>query len=250
MNEDQTPRASEETGPDVQRSVSTKMVRGNPLPEPSVMPLVHFYRAESNRENVWRTRLDTTTNWAVVTTTWIIGAVFLHPNIPHIVVPIGSLSITLFLLLEGRRLQYYDVWRARTRMLEAHFYVPLVLHDRPLLQGNWRQRLAEDLLLPTFKITQIQAIGMRLKRNYIGLYLVLFVVWIFKLFIDSRTAGQGLFESMAIGPMSAWSIFAVVGIFHLVVAILFICSVPLVEHGRAIRPAPKTSRRGHELWPM
>src|SRR5262245_37214895 len=26
--------------------------------------LVHFYRGEVQRSNVWRTRLDTTTNWA------------------------------------------------------------------------------------------------------------------------------------------------------------------------------------------
>jgi uncharacterized membrane protein len=30
--------------------------------------MVHFFRAEIQRANVWRQRLDTTTNWAVVTT--------------------------------------------------------------------------------------------------------------------------------------------------------------------------------------
>lgn len=28
--------------------------------------MVHFFRAEVQRANVWRQRLDTTTNWAVV----------------------------------------------------------------------------------------------------------------------------------------------------------------------------------------
>ncbi|HRQ25076.1 MAG TPA: DUF2270 domain-containing protein, partial [Anaerolineales bacterium] len=30
--------------------------------------MVHFFRAEVQRANVWRQRLDTTTNWAVVVT--------------------------------------------------------------------------------------------------------------------------------------------------------------------------------------
>jgi uncharacterized membrane protein len=30
--------------------------------------MVHFFRAEIQRANVWRQRLDATTNWAVITT--------------------------------------------------------------------------------------------------------------------------------------------------------------------------------------
>ncbi len=30
--------------------------------------MVHYYRAEVQRSNTWRTRLDNTTNWAVVST--------------------------------------------------------------------------------------------------------------------------------------------------------------------------------------
>ncbi len=32
-------------------------------------PVGHFFRAKVQRANVWRQRLDTSTNWAVVTTT-------------------------------------------------------------------------------------------------------------------------------------------------------------------------------------
>jgi len=33
-----------------------------------VTAMVHFFRAEVQRANLWRQRLDTTTNWAVVAT--------------------------------------------------------------------------------------------------------------------------------------------------------------------------------------
>ena len=38
--------------------------------------MVHFFRAEVTRANVWRQRLDTTTNWAVVTTGAVISFAF------------------------------------------------------------------------------------------------------------------------------------------------------------------------------
>ena len=39
----------------------------------------HFFRAEISRANIWRQRLDTTTNWAVVITAAIITF-----SIPHL----------------------------------------------------------------------------------------------------------------------------------------------------------------------
>ena len=42
--------------------------------------MVHYYRAEVQRSNVWRQRLDTTTNWAVVATGAAISFALSSPN--------------------------------------------------------------------------------------------------------------------------------------------------------------------------
>ena len=42
------------------------------LPAEFNMAMVHFYRGEVQRSNVWRTRLDTTTNWAVITAQFVV----------------------------------------------------------------------------------------------------------------------------------------------------------------------------------
>ena len=42
--------------------------------------MVHFFRAEVHRANIWRQRLDTTTNWAVVTTGAAISFAFSEPQ--------------------------------------------------------------------------------------------------------------------------------------------------------------------------
>jgi uncharacterized membrane protein len=44
--------------------------------------IAHLYRGEIYRSTVWRTRLDSTTNWAVVTTGIALSAAFSAPR-PH-----------------------------------------------------------------------------------------------------------------------------------------------------------------------
>ena len=38
--------------------------------------MIHFYRGEVQRSNTWRNRLDTTTNWAVLTAGATLSFVF------------------------------------------------------------------------------------------------------------------------------------------------------------------------------
>ena len=42
--------------------------------------IAHLYRGEIYRSTVWRTRLDSTTNWAVVTTGIALSATFSTPT--------------------------------------------------------------------------------------------------------------------------------------------------------------------------
>lgn len=42
--------------------------------------IAHLYRGEIYRSTVWRTRLDSTTNWAVVTTGIALSATFSTPR--------------------------------------------------------------------------------------------------------------------------------------------------------------------------
>jgi uncharacterized membrane protein len=78
--------------------------------------LVHLYRAETSRANSWRQRLDTTTNWAVVTTGVAISFALGGPESErHGVLVLMSLLVTFFLLLEARRYRHYDIWETRVQ---------------------------------------------------------------------------------------------------------------------------------------
>ena len=79
-----------------------------------------------------------------------------------------------------------DAFRARVRMIEAHFLVPIVAQNTQLLQGEWQKLVCEDLLLPSFKISRFEAFGRRLKRNYTFIFLVILVAWITKIFLHAE----------------------------------------------------------------
>ena len=75
--------------------------------------MVHFYRGEVQRSNTWRNRLDTTTNWAVITAGATLSFAFSSPNNPHFVIPINSVLVAFFLFMEARRYRYYEIWANR-----------------------------------------------------------------------------------------------------------------------------------------
>ena len=153
-----------------------------------VTAMAHFYRGEVGRIMAWRARLDNTTNWAITATSTIFTVAFSIERVPHIIFVFNIAIVTIMLWIEARRYRFYDAFRARVRMLEAHFLVPVVMQRASALEGDWRKLLAEDLIVPGFKITTFDALGRRLKRNYVFIYIVILVAWITKIFLHAQPA--------------------------------------------------------------
>jgi uncharacterized membrane protein len=168
-----------------------------------VTAMVHFFRAEVNRANVWRMRLDTTTNWAVVSTGATLSVVFSQPEIHHGIIILNTLLVIWFLLIETRRYRYYELWSYRVRLMETDFYAAMLVppfHPSP----EWAESLAENLLAPSFPISIWEAFGRRLRRNYIWIFLILYASWVAKiwLFPIPATGLDQFLERSAVGPIS------------------------------------------------
>ena len=157
-----------------------------------VNAMSHFYRGELGRIMVWRTRLDTTTNWAVTSSTAIITIAFSNAGVPHLIFFFNLAIVWIMLWIEARRYRFYDAFRARVRMLEAHFLVPMVMENRNLLQGEWKKLVCEDLILPSFKIGKLEAVGRRLKRNYVFIFILIMIAWVMKIFHPRERADRQL----------------------------------------------------------
>ncbi len=183
-----------------------------PLPKPLfessyVTAMSHFYRGELGRIMAWRARLDTTTTWAITSTTTIFTVAFTVRDVPHIIFFFNIAIVWIMLWIEARRYRFYDAFRARVRMLEAHFLVPVVMENRGMLQGEWKKLVCEDLLLPSFKISAFEAVGRRLKRNYSFIFLIILTAWVTKIFMHAKLPIQGFrsfYDALAVGGFPKW----------------------------------------------
>ena len=172
-----------------------------------VNAMSHFYRGEMGRIMVWRQRLDITTNWAITSSTAIITIAFSNREVPHIIFFFNLAIVWGMLWIEARRYRFYDAFRARVRMLEAHFLVPMVMENRDMLQGEWKKLVCEDLILPCFKISKLEAVGRRLKRNYVFIFILIMVAWVTKIFLHASEPIEGprsFYRALRVGHIPSW----------------------------------------------
>lgn len=152
--------------------------------------MIHFYRAEVSRANTWRARLDATTNWAVITTGAALSFTFgSNAADRHVMIPISTLLVTLFLIIEARRYRYYELWSVRVRLMETNFFAAMLAPPHEP-SSTWASSLADSLLHPQYPIRTWEAIGRRFRRNYQYIYLLLAIAWINKIALHPTPASS------------------------------------------------------------
>src|SRR3974390_1689355 len=165
--------------------------------------LAHLYRGEAYPSTVWRTRLDSSTNWAVVTTGIALSATFSSSEASPLPMVLVGLLVCVFLLFEARRYRYFNVWRARARLLETDFYAPMITGNGVRLDLGWRVLAANAYRRPHSHISYARAIGRRLRRTYAWIFAIQAVAYYGKLAIHP-TPLQSLaevWERAALGPI-------------------------------------------------
>lgn len=186
--------------------------------------LVHLYRGEVTRANTWRMRLDGTTNWAVLTTGATLSFAFSSPNNTPVMILLNSLLIIFFLFIEARRYRFYDLWRTRVRVMETEFFADMLApqpnHDDG--KEHWRELLARDLIEPHFNISLLDAMGRRLRRNYLWIFGLLALSWVIKIGIHPTLAlsFNDFYRRAAVGPLPSWFMFLFGAVFN--ISLIFI----------------------------
>src|SRR5438067_3448257 len=204
MDEDAPAHPPPPAHPDASSSVPKPMAL---FEQGYVNAMSHFYRGELGRIMAWRSRLDSTTTCAIYSTTTIFTVAFTVRIVPNIIFFFNIAIVWVMLWIEARRYRFYDAFRARVRMLEAHFLVPMVLENKGMLQGEWKKLVCEDLLLPSFKISAFEAVGRRLKRNYGFIFMIILVAWTTKIFLhaDEPISGLvGFYHALAVRHIPSW----------------------------------------------
>lgn len=178
--------------------------------------LAHIYRAEVYRSTIWRQRLDMTTNWAVVSTGIGLSISFASPQADPLPIVLVTLLSVMFLMLEARRYRYFHVWKFRARVMELAVWVPMLRGEGakiPLDRGN---ALSEDYLRPQFRVSMLQAVGGRIRRNYGYLFTIQGLAYFSKISIhptESPTFDEFVYRAH-IGPVPGWMSIAFGMLFH------------------------------------
>lgn len=205
-----------------------------------VAAMAHLYRGELDRANVWRERLDVTTNWAVLTAGAILTIAFRDPQAPHIVIPLGTLLVFLFLYIESRRYVYYELFTGRVRALETEFFGAMLARQISP-DESWARSLAGSLLVPEAPISMWEALGRRLRRIYLVIFGVLAASWVFKILIHP-VAVSGLEEFILraqVGPLPGSWVIAAGLLFNGALAALAVFTLGLHEaRGEIEAPLP------------
>ncbi len=167
--------------------------------------MAHLYRGEVQRANTWRARLDTTTNWAVITIAASLFFAFSSTEHHSSILILSTLLVTLFLWIEARRYRYYELWSHRVRLMETDFFAAMLVP--PFAPSpDWAESLAESLLQPEFPITMWEAFGRRFRRNYLWIFMILGAAWLLKSYLHPTPADSwaALVDRVAFGPVPGW----------------------------------------------
>ncbi|GAB3016878.1 DUF2270 domain-containing protein [Natronobiforma cellulositropha] len=186
----------------------------------------HLYRGEMERAVEWRSRLDTTTNWAVTLVSAIVAYAF-SGEVFHAVILAGLMVGTVFLFIEARRFRDYDIWRSRVRVLQKNLFANALDPSSGVELEDWRRELSRDYRDPRPKLSYLAAVSHRLRRVYLPLMGALVAAWLFHLW--AFQPDTPLLESASLPGVSGTVVIAVVAGYLLVMLAL---AVPLSPKGR------------------
>ena len=209
--------------------------------------MVHFYRGEMQRSNVWRGRLDATTNWAVITAGATLSFVFSSPDNPHFAIPINSILVSIFLFMEARRYRYYEVWANRVRVLETGYFAPMLSQRTIPPDQEWAEHISADLIVPHFTISEWEAVGRRLRANYLWIFVLLALSWSLKIYIhpfpipvasevERRVFWEILFQRAQVGLAPGWFVILAGAIFNLVIFFVAFGTLKLKDSSSEVLP--------------
>jgi len=165
--------------------------------------IAHLYRGEVYRSTIWRTRLDNTTDWTVVTLGVALSISFSSPQASSLPLVLVGVLIMFFVTIESRRYRHFNVWRARARWRETHLCAPMLSDGNLHMEEGWQEVLAQDYWRPRYHISFFLAFGRRIRRNYLWILIVQTVAYLGKLAVHPAaiTGLDDLWARAAVGPV-------------------------------------------------
>jgi uncharacterized membrane protein len=188
----------------------------------AVTALIHLHRAESTSMTTSRQRMDTTTSWAITSTALVSTFALSNAQIPHGTFLFLMLVIFFFLQVEARRFCTFEVGRYRVLLLERWFYADVLGES---VDRHWVPELIRALRTHCPMVNTAAALGWRLRRNYLWMYLIVFCVWVGKIALSGgpmTDPHSELATRASVGSISGIVVWAAVVVFYVWLILLAI----------------------------
>jgi uncharacterized membrane protein len=168
---------------------------------------------------------------------------FSSPNNPHFVILINSVLVAFFLFMEARRYRYYEIWSSRVRILETEYFARMLSPDN--MNDEWARHLADDLVTPHFTISEWEAVGRRLRRNYLWIFALLAASWNLKVYLHPYAAPDfdEFIRRAAVGVVPGSVMFIIGVVFNVGIVVFAIATVRLREATGEVLPRHEFSLR-------
>jgi uncharacterized membrane protein len=186
----------------------------------AITALIHLYRAEASGMTSARQRLDTTTSWAITSSALVTTFTLGNTQISHAAILFLIFLNLFFLQVEGRRFCAYEAGRYRVLLLERWFYAEILGET---VDPHWTRALIRTLRTHYPRVSYAGALGWRLRRNYLWMYLTVLLVWVGKLALSGGPMADirvDLAERATVGSIPGVVVWAVITVFYVLLIML------------------------------
>jgi uncharacterized membrane protein len=196
----------------------------------AVNALIHLYRAEVGRLTAYRTRLDTTTSWAITTSALVATFTYGNAQNPAAAFLFLMLCDYFFLHLEARRFIAYEASRYRVYLLERFFYGEVLGAEN---NSQWGAHLLKALRNPSPTISRFGALGWRLRRNYVWIFVLVLLAWVGKLHLAGPPtwAPAELAARAGVGDVPDWLVVGLVAAFYVYLLVITLAAERVYPRG-------------------
>jgi len=199
--------------------------------------MVHYYRAEIQRSNAWRARLDATTNWAVIAAGAAISFALSGPPITMASSSSTRCSSRCSCGSKRGAIATMSCGAIARACWKPIFFAAMLV---PPFEPNpeWGESLAQSLLQPEFSISMWEAFGRRFRRNYMWIFLVLAFAWALKSFLHPvpATTVQEFIARSALGSISGEVMIALGVLYNGVLFLIGLVTTALHESSGEVLP--------------
>jgi uncharacterized membrane protein len=149
--------------------------------------------------------------------------------------------------MEARRYRYYEVWANRVRILETGYFAPMLSHQTIPPDKEWAEHISTDLISPHFTISEWEAVGRRLRANYLWIFILLALSWSLKIYIhpspiptatafDRARFWEIVLSRSQVGLAPGWLVISVGVIFNALIIFVAFSTLKLRDASSEVLP--------------